>query len=92
MHRTLGSGRVLVFEQDADVLEKRFGFRVQEYGLRNVFERVKGDPVLTGLDNEKLRDWRGSSTLLPAKLNYKLSDQYNGAPAIMRNGLMVTRR
>ena len=29
--------QVLVFEQHADVLEQRFGFRVQEYGLREVF-------------------------------------------------------
>ncbi len=31
--------KVLVFEQEAKVLEKRFGFRVDEYGLRNVFAR-----------------------------------------------------
>jgi hypothetical protein len=32
--------KVLIFEQTADVLEKRFGFRVAEYGLRQVFPRV----------------------------------------------------
>ena len=29
--------KVVVFEQTADVLEKRLGFRVAEYGLRCVF-------------------------------------------------------
>jgi beta-galactosidase len=29
--------KVIMFEQTAEVLEKRFGFRVEEYGLRNVF-------------------------------------------------------
>ena len=36
--------KVLVFEQAADVLEKRLGFRVEEYGLRRVFKRAPGHP------------------------------------------------
>jgi hypothetical protein len=32
--------KVIMFEQTPDVLEKRLGFRVVEYGLRNVFRRV----------------------------------------------------
>ena len=32
--------KVILFEQSSQVLEKRFGFRVVEYGLRQVFMRV----------------------------------------------------
>ena len=42
--------KVIVFEQTSEVLEKRFGFRVEEYGLRQVFPRVPDHPVLAGLD------------------------------------------
>ena len=37
--------KVIVFEQTGDVLEKRFGFRVAEYGLRWVFQRVPDHPL-----------------------------------------------
>ena len=40
--------KVIIFEQTAEVLEKRFGFRVAEYGLRQVFPRVPDHPVLAG--------------------------------------------
>ena len=58
--------KVIVFEQTSDVLEKRFGFRVDEYGLRNVFKRLPDHPALAGLDVENLRDWRGEATHPPA--------------------------
>jgi len=83
--------KVIVFEQTSDVLEKRLGFRVQEYGLRNVFKRVPDHPYLAGLDDENLRDWRGESTILPRSLNYEPSDKYNGAPAVRWCGLEVPR-
>ena len=60
--------KVILFEQTADVLEKRFGFRVQEYGLRQVFARVPDHPVLAGLVADNLRDWSGAATLLPPRL------------------------
>ena len=41
--------KVLMFEQTPDVLEKRFGFRVAEYGLRQVFQRVPDHPALAGI-------------------------------------------
>src|SRR5262249_55054046 len=41
--------KVIVFEQTAKVLEQRFGFRVAECGLREVFQRVPDHPLLTGL-------------------------------------------
>ena len=83
--------KVVVFEQTAEVLEKRLGFRVEEYGLRQVWPRVPDSPLLAGLKTENLRDWRGSSTLLPPVLDYTLSQQYDGAPAVTWCGLEVTR-
>ena len=46
--------RVVVFEQTAEVLEKRFGFRVAEYGLRWVFPRVPDHPLLAGLRHRSI--------------------------------------
>ena len=60
--------RVVIFEQTADVLEQRLGFRVQEYGLRRVFRRVPDHPLLAGLADQHLRDWRGEATLLPPRI------------------------
>jgi hypothetical protein len=51
--------KVLMLEQTAAVLERRFGFRVAEYGLRQVFRRVPDHPLLAGVAAEHLRDWRG---------------------------------
>ena len=83
--------KVVVFEQTAQVLEQRLGFRVEEYGLRQVWARVPDSPLLAGLTNENLRDWRGASTLLPPALDYTLSPRYSGAPAVRWCGLEVTR-
>ncbi len=83
--------KVIVFEQTAEALEKRLGFRVQEYGLRNVFRRVPDHPYLSGLDDHHLRDWRGAATILPPRLNYAPNDKYNGVPVIRWCGLEVPR-
>ncbi len=83
--------KVVVFEQTAEVLEKRLGFRVEEYGLRQVWPRVPDSPLLAGLKAENLHDWRGASTLLPPTLDYTLSPRYNGAPTVRWCGLEVTR-
>jgi hypothetical protein len=82
--------KVLVFEQTGDVLEKRLGFRVAEYGLRQVFQRVPDHPLLAGLKLDNLRDWRGSATLLPPRLDYTTSKTYGG-PAVQWCGIEVTR-
>ena len=37
--------KVIVFEQTSPVLEKRLGFRVAEYGLRQVFPRLPDHPA-----------------------------------------------
>jgi len=64
--------RVLLFEQTPEVLERRFGFRVAQYGLRTAFKRVPNHPLLAGLNPECLRDWRGEATILPPRLTYTM--------------------
>ncbi len=83
--------RVIIFEQTPDVLEKRFGFRTATYGLRRVFERVADHPVLTGIENRHLHDWRGDATIVPARLKYTLSPQFNYAPTVKWCGIPVSR-
>ena len=68
--------KVILFEQSAKVLEQRFGFRTEEYGLRQVFPRVPDSPLLAGLDANLLRDWRGEATILPPRLQYTLRPRY----------------
>jgi hypothetical protein len=81
--------KVIVFEQSARVFEERFGFRVAEYGLRQVFRRVPDHPLLAGLDADHLRDWRGAATLLPPRLKYTLRPRYG--PTVKWCGLAVPR-
>jgi hypothetical protein len=88
----VGEGlKVVVFEQTAEALEKRLGFRVSEYGLRQVFPRAAGHPVLAGLDAGHLRDWRGEATILPPRLKYELSAKLNEVPAVRWCDLEVSR-
>ena len=68
--------KVLLFEQTAAVLEQRFGFRVEEYGLRRLFPRVPGHPALAGLTAENLNDWHGAATLTPTRLTYETDSRY----------------
>jgi beta-galactosidase len=82
--------KVVMFEQTADVLEKRFGFRVQEYGLRRVFPRVPDHPLLAGLTADHLRDWRGQATILPPRLRNFTMKPYFG-PTIQWCGIQVPR-
>ena len=82
--------KVLMFEQTADVLEKRLGFRIQEYGLRWVFERVPDHPILAELGTDNLRDWRGEATLLPPRLTKYRSYPRYGA-TVERSGITVTQ-
>jgi beta-galactosidase/beta-glucuronidase len=83
--------KVIVFEQTAEVLEKRLGFRATEYGLRQVFKRVPDHPLLAGLDTENLRDWKGAATNTPPQLKYILSERLNGVPVVKWCGLEETR-
>jgi hypothetical protein len=68
--------KVLVFEQSAEALEKRLGFRVVEYGLRQAFPRVPDHPALAGIGSDQLADWRGEATLVPSQLKYELVPQH----------------
>jgi hypothetical protein len=79
--------KVVVFEQTSEVLEKRFGFRTAEYGLRQVFPRVPDHPLLAGLSPEHLRDWRGEATILPPQLAYKMEPRRG--PTIEWAGIQV---
>jgi beta-galactosidase len=81
--------KVVVLEQTAEALEQRFGFRVAEYGLRQVFRRMADHPLLAGLEAESLRDWRGEATLLPPRLKYVVGQRY--APMVKWCGIDVTR-
>ena len=81
--------KVIIFEQKADVLEKRFGFRVQEYGLRQVFRRIPEHPILSGLDAESLRDWRGEATILPPRVDSTPGTR--GYPFTMWCGIEASR-
>ena len=81
--------KVLVFEQSAKVLERRLGFRVQEYGLRQVFARLRDHPALAGLGAGNLRDWRGEATIVPPRLEYE-PDPRRG-PTVEWCGLRVPR-
>ncbi|MBI4660195.1 MAG: hypothetical protein HY735_15250 [Verrucomicrobia bacterium] len=86
----VGEGlKVIVFEQTAEVLEKRLGFRVAEYGLRNVFARVSDHPILAGISAENLRDWRGAATILPSRLKYETRPRYG--PTVQWCEIPVTR-
>jgi beta-galactosidase len=91
IHRVRDGLKVLVFEQTSEVLEQRFGFRVTEYGLRDVFPRVPDHPVLAGLRAEHLRDWRGEANLVPSRLDYEPDRRFNGAPTVTWCGIPVTR-
>ena len=68
--------RVIMFEQASQVLEQRLGFRVEEYGLRQVFQRVPDHPALAGLDEVNLHDWRGEATTVPPRLKAPLRPMY----------------
>jgi beta-galactosidase len=78
-----------VFEQSSEVLEKRLGFRVVEYGLRNVFQRVPDHPLLAGIAAEHLCDWRGEATILPRRLQYEMRPRYG--PTVNWCDIPVTR-
>ena len=81
--------KIVVFEQASDVLEKRLGFRVTEYGLRQVFPRVADHPLVAGISAEHLHDWRGEATILPPRLDYEMRPRYG--PTVKWCDIPVTR-
>lgn len=82
--------KVVVFEQTTDVLEKRVGFRVEEYGIREVFPRVAESPVLAGLTADNLHDWRGEGTTVPPQLEVPTNNPTK-FPTIQWCGINATR-
>ncbi len=82
--------KVLIFEQTPDVLEKRLGFRVASYGLRQLFRRIPDHAALTGLDDSHMSNWRGEATILPPRLHYAATSQFNGAPTVRWAGIPVS--
>jgi beta-galactosidase len=84
--------KVIIFEQTSEVLEKRFGFRVQEYGLRKAYKRISNHPAMEGIENENLCDWHGEATILPPKLKYEVDYKvFDGAPTVKWCDIPVTR-
>jgi hypothetical protein len=81
--------KVVVFEQTAEVLQKRLGFRTTEYGLRQVFARVPDHPLLAGLTEEHLCDWRGEATNTAPRLSYTMRPMYG--PTVKWCDIDVTR-
>ncbi len=81
--------KVLVFEQTAFVLERRLGFRAEEYGLRQIFPRIPDHPALAGIAAANLHDWRGEATLLPSRLQYNM--QPGHGPTVTWCDMPVTR-
>jgi hypothetical protein len=81
--------RVILFEQTSDALEQRLGFRVAEYGLRQVYKRIPDHPLLAELDTENLRDWCGEATLVPPRV--KMEDADYGRKFVKWCGLDVTQ-
>ncbi len=81
--------KVIMFEQTAETLEKRFGLRVEQYGLRKTFARMPGHPCLDGLDASNLCDWRGEATLTTPQL--KFESRPGGPPIIYWCGIPENR-
>jgi len=65
--------KVVVFEQTGQVLEKRFGFRIAEEGMRWAFKRVPDHPLVASIADEQLWNWRGDSTLYSPRGTYEMS-------------------
>ena len=84
-------GCILVFEQDKETLEE-VGFRVQTLGLRHVYPRFRETSLSGVLSEERLRDWAGSSTLVPTHFSHKDPNNYrNGCGSGLWAGYRNTR-
>jgi beta-galactosidase len=86
-----GGGRLLVLAQDPEMLRTRFGFRVARHQSRRVFvvPGMETTAALTGLDENDLRDWVGSSTLLEPFPDYRkygpsMGDDRSNLPSDVR--------
>ncbi len=62
-------GRVVIFSQDPDYL-REIGFRVSRHVTRRVFAIAKDHPAAANLDDDDIRDFRGSGTLIDGYPEY----------------------
>jgi beta-galactosidase len=81
--------KVILFEQTSETLERRFGFRVQEYGCARSSRACPDHPILAGISEAHLRDWRGEATILAPRLTYELRPRHG--PTVSWCDLPVTR-
>ncbi len=60
-------GRVVIFSQDPEWLREAMGFRMARHVSRRIFivPSQVNHPIVRGLDNFDLVDWRGEGTLVP---------------------------
>ncbi len=58
-------GRLVIFAQDPWRLRNVFNFRIAHHMPRYAFAVDPKHPVMDGLDDLDVRDWAGSSTLVP---------------------------
>lgn len=65
-----GGGRLLIFAQKPEWIEKTLGMRTAAYQSRRVFPVTEAHPLMRGIDALDLRDWRGLSSFLPGKPVY----------------------
>jgi hypothetical protein len=75
--RAVDGVRVLVLAQDADVLAQRLGFRVNVQGLRQLFRRMPGHPVLAGLGDAEFANWAGSAGTVPPYLDLPAVEEHD---------------
>ena len=61
--------RAVLFSQDPQLLRERGGIRVHQWINRQFWpvETQKSHPLIVGLDENDLRDWTGSGSLLPPR-------------------------
>jgi len=59
-------GRGIIFPQDPEWIHGTLSLRVAPHLSRRVFPIEGNHPVVKGLDQQDLRDWRGESTLVEA--------------------------
>ena len=71
-----GGGRALICGQDPEWMAQAMGWRVCPKVSRRVFPM--DSPVSRGMDADDLRDWTGSSTLIPAYPDYVVGTYRKG--------------
>ena len=57
-------GQAIIFPQNPEWIRRTIGWRVSHHLSRRVFPVDETHPVVKGLDQMDLRDWRGESTLV----------------------------